>query len=321
MRPLWRALALLGMLGMLGLVAAACGGDPGKAKRSKAPTSQVPALRAPTAGDSALARLPAGADALLEVDLARLRAHALLGPLLARMPMPTPTSPSLSLSPSPSPSLPFDLLREADLVVAAVYDLAAPTARTIILVAGDFAANDAVPADGALLLDERTFVFANAADNERVLALRARSASSLASDGGLRAARDTAMPQGATGAVLRLTARLGHEARIAAAGRLALDELPAWISVWADVADDMALVALLSGDDEKAAKRLATAARHGARLVAKLAPPAWRLGELLVGLRVEERGSVARIVWLVGPARFERWAKAALAGFTGGQGG
>ncbi|MSP16401.1 MAG: hypothetical protein EXR73_07310 [Myxococcales bacterium] len=311
MRPLWRALALLGMLG---LVAAACGGDPGKAKRSKAPTSQVPALRAPTAGDSALARLPAGADALLEVDLARLRAHALLGPLLARMP--TPTSPSPSTT-----SLPFDLLREADLVVAAVYDLAAPTARTIILVAGDFAANDAVPADGALLLDERTFVFANAADNERVLALRARSASSLASDGGLRAARDTAMPQGAPGAVLRLTARLGHEARIAAAGRLALDELPAWISVWADVADDMALVALLSGDDEKAAKRLATAARHGARLVAKLAPPAWRLGELLVGLRVEERGSVARIVWLVGPARFERWAKAALAGFTGGQGG
>jgi hypothetical protein len=48
---------------------------------------------------------------------------------------------------------------------------------------------------------------------------------------------------------LRATARLGLDARVALVPVLGPDVAPASMSVWADVADDAALVAILDGHD------------------------------------------------------------------------
>src|SRR6185436_20447156 len=91
--------------------------------------------------------------------------------------------------------------------------------------------------------------------------------------------------------------------RVGAAGRLGIDEAPATLSVWLDVADDAAMIAILGGDDEANAQRLVKLVENGRERLAGLVPPA-----VLRDLRVEAKGKLARIVWVVRPKRLEAWA-------------
>jgi hypothetical protein len=106
------------------------------------------------------------------------------------------------------------------------------------------------------------------------------------------------MPERAEGAAVRVTALLDAEARVSAAGRLVLDEVPATVSLWLDVADDAALIALLGGSDHEDAKRLA-------RLLGDSRAPAFLPPR--DNLRSEVRGSIVRVVWVLTPRRFEAW--------------
>jgi hypothetical protein len=119
--------------------------------------------------------------------------------------------------------------------------------------------------------------------------------------------RDEAMPARAPGASLRLTARLSTDARIAAAGRMGLDEVPATISLWLDVADDLALVATLDAGEAAMAARFAQAIealRDRGLPLAPGVPIPWK------GLRVELDDTVARAVWVVGPKALAAWVAA-----------
>ena len=101
--------------------------------------------------------------------------------------------------------------------------------------------------------------------------------------------------------MLRLTARLSRDARIAIAGRLGLDEAPATMSLWCDIADDLALVLLAGGDGEAEGAHLADIAEALRR----------RYIGRLVGSQVtiERRGAAVRVVWLLGPQRLGAWAE------------
>ena len=127
------------------------------------------------------------------------------------------------------------------------------------------------------------------------------------------------MPAKASGAALRLTVRLSKDARINAAGRLALDEFPAALSVWMDVADDVGMVALLTADDAAQAKRFAAATLEArARLVPLM--PRWLGGAaLLRGLHAEAKDRTTRVVWMLGPRAFVRWAARAKSELTMGE--
>lgn len=260
----------------------ACSG-PGTQKKPS-PTPLPP--RAKIAGFDLLALVPEGADAVAEIDLRRLRQNATLGTLVDR-------------------AVPSDLARGlvgmdldgVDVLVLAVYRAGHKEAQTLFLVRGDRLEER----EGRLLLDEHTAVHGPSplcADVQLLAQGKGRSV--LGPE--FMALRDQAMPQGAQGASLRVTARLAHDARVAIAGRLGIDGLPRTISLWMDVVDDLALVALLEGDDADEAERLARAARAFALSPARRLVP-------LYGLHAETAGARTRVVWVVGPAALARWVK------------
>jgi hypothetical protein len=264
---------------VLALIAAtACGGAP------LAPTPPAPPARAVTAGDALLALLPAGADAVAELDVARLRANPTIG------------AAALALEPR---------LGDVDAAVVAVYRLAEADARPVLVVRGA----------GLAQLPER-LVERGTWRDERTLLVGTPppAATTLAADPAFLALRAAAMPAKAAGATLRLTARLSRSARVTAAGRLGVDELPATLSLWLDVADDAALIALLGGDDEADAAHLAELARDAHARADHLLPPWLRSARLAGELTARTAGRGARVVWLLGPRRLAEWARRAKEG-------
>jgi hypothetical protein len=254
---------------LLLLVVAGCGAQVASQHESFVPMRNV------TGAAPLLALVPSGADAALELDLARGRADAAAAPLVARLP-PTFTG--------------------VDIALAAVYRLGRAEPRTVFVLRGESLDVPTAVAHGGRALDDHTVVIDGIDDKGK--------GGTLATDEAFLRLRDEAMPEGATGAVVRLTARLDRDARIAAAGQLGVDEIPSTISLWGDVADDLAVVALLGEDDARAAAHQGAAVKS---LMERMAPRF--LGRELPGrLDVATAGAVARLVWHVGPKALAEWA-------------
>ena len=266
-----------------------------------APPIRVPE-RATTAGDALLARLPPGAAIVLEVDVARLRANAVVGAVVAALIAPPP-------DPSATPSAAARLatmtdapLAGARVVVLAAYAVGTPAASTITIVDGDHAPAHAVPlADGVWAL-------AAEGDTARLLAVAA-GGPSLADDRVFAVLRAQAMPAAADGAAIRLSARLDDDARRELATVLGLPDAPAAISAWLDVADDLALIAWIGGEP----RRWATVLIRLRDRVAPLAPfAALGLTPPLAAATIRRERSAARLTIVVPPARLQRTAARAL---------
>jgi hypothetical protein len=270
------------------LALAACGGHEPQGAGAQAPVIVVPP-RAATAGDDVLANLPAGADVLVELDLARLRGNDTVGDLAAEL-LADPAAQTLPFIGSPE-------LAHASRIVIASYDVGTADAHTLTLTDDE----EAPPLDGASL-----------ADDTELLALRAR-----------------AMPAKADGAVLRVTARLDFDARVSLANQLQLDDAPAAISLWGDVADDLAIVADVDAPDTGANSVQSSGGAGlpgadgavgdevGRAMTARIEQ--WRddeatvpeivaldLGPAVQDIQVTPRGEGVRIVGLIGPRRLGR---------------
>jgi hypothetical protein len=121
------------------------------------------------------------------------------------------------------------------------------------------------------------------------------------------------MPQGATGAVLRVTARLPFDARVAFARDTGLPTAPARLSLWADVADDVALVVDADAADpgdrasKDAAHRLAVALR-GAFVSLASDPVVRALGvpDSIADVRLVVKGTWVKAVFAIGPRHLAR---------------
>jgi hypothetical protein len=113
---------------------------------------------------------------------------------------------------------------------------------------------------------------------------------------------------------VRMAARLGFESRLSLARRLELDAMPAWLSLWADVADDLAAVALLGGDGAGEARDLAQAVtRIRDRLARNAAIRRLGLARTVAGTEVKVSGSDVRVVLVVGPRRLGQLVAGVLA--------
>jgi hypothetical protein len=268
---------------------AACGSSPKKA--APAPAVVVPE-RAATGTDPLLSLLPAGYDAVAELDLARLKQNRAAGAVLDVVPE--------------REVMGFDPLRDVDLALAAVYDLGGDQAATLFVLRGA-GLTEARILD-ASRLDDRTVLVGPEALRSRATAQPAEP------DAAFLALRAQAMPSKAKSASLRLTARLSKAARIAAAGRLGVDEVPGTISLWFDVEDDAALVAVLGGDDEANARRLAAGVEDSRERLAQ-----WLPRPVLSGIEIGVHGSLTRVVWIVPPRRLEKWVKELRDQVQGGQ--
>jgi hypothetical protein len=275
----------LGAATSLVAVLAACGG----ASQPAAPPVEVPA-RTATAGDELLAVVPAGAELILELDIARLRANAAVGPVVTAM------------AGQSSFGLGFDLVRDADTVVMASYSLGSAEAATLTVVRGDRVGQ----LREARRLDDRTAALGPASLLDRAEAAATGSEPSMAADAGFLRLRTAAMPEAAPGASLRATARLDFDARVGLASMFDLDAAPVTVSIWGDVADDLAVVALLRGDDPGDAREL-TAEVEAWRARWSRAPALSIVFRTLVSaIEVAPKGDVARAVLVIGPRRLEQ---------------
>jgi hypothetical protein len=268
------------------LLALAVGCGPKKATGAK--PVEVPGRKA-TAGDAILRRAPAGADAVLEIDLHRLRKNPTVGPLVVAV--------------TAAGEVGGDLVAVADVVVVASYRIGETDAGQLVFAAGPRASE----LRGGHRITDRLVAFGPPALLRRVDAVVAGQEPPLSADRALMRTRALAMPDRAGGASLRMAAELGFDARLALAKRLEVDVVPVWLSVWFDVADDLAGVALLGGGPDADPKDLVTAvARLRDRLAA--APSVERVGlvPLVEDVGVQLQGEGARVVVVVGPRRLAR---------------
>jgi hypothetical protein len=204
--------------------------------------------RAMTAGDRLLSRLPLGAQLLVEVDLARLRANPVVGSVVGDA-LRAGSSGAVSSAVLAGP------LAQADTVVLAAYRVGTAAATTVTVVAGGQR-----PADA---LDLGDGVWGLAPEGEIAgLLMAADGGPSTADDLPLLAVRAWAMPAAGDSASVRITARLDSTGQHALAGALNLAAAPATVSLWGDVADDLAVVVHLADEAEASRGR----------------PPAWLRG-------------------------------------------
>jgi len=295
--PLWAAALALAVA-----VGACSGGEGAGATTATVPASRLPQAkldRADTAGDALLAWAPAGADVILEIDLARVRDNPVVGSLYA-------AATAGATGPSPV-ALDYDVMRKADAVVVCGYRVGTAASQSLVFLRGRDAPD---PGPRGVRLDDRTIALAPPPLLRRLEAARAGQEDPVAADEPFMRLRDAAMPEEAAAAALRLTARLGFDARIGLASVLSLDTVPASVSLWGDVIDDLALVALLGGDGEVGGDELA-AAVTGWRAELAAAP---RVRELLLahvvrGVEVQGRGDLARVVFILGPDTLELVAR------------
>lgn len=215
---------------------AACGGVNQTGER---PEVIVPE-RSHTAGDALLDRVPAGADLVVEIDLERMRQNPTLGPLVR------------AWAERGGLGLDLDLLGGTDAILIAVYGIGAGKPSYLSLVRG---VQEALPS-GEWLDDEV------AAIGPPKLLARTREvargqAEALSSDDELMRVRTLAMPARAAGASLRAAGRFGFDERVALSRAFQLAAVPTAVSVWGDVADDLAVVGIFEGEDEEEARDLA----------------------------------------------------------------
>ncbi|HEU5059396.1 MAG TPA: hypothetical protein VFU21_22840 [Kofleriaceae bacterium] len=274
---------MTGRAALLAAAAAACGssGKPGPKP------IEVPARRA-TVGDRILAHAPSGADAVLEIDLARLRKNRVVGPLVVAL--------------TAAGEVGGDLVAIGDAVVIASYRIGQTDAGQLVFVAGGRTGE----LRGGHRVDDTLVVFGPPALVRQVDAVGAGQGASLLADRALLRARALAMPAAAESASLRIAADLPFDARLALAKRLEVEIVPEWISVWFDVADDMAGVALLGGGPDADPQDLVNAvARLRDRLAAADSVQRVGLDQLVENVGVQVVGPDARVVLVIGPRRLQ----------------
>ena len=218
---------------VIGVVAGACGDAAPKGQTiATAPELVVP-TRSGTIGDLAWDTLPAGAEVVIELDLARLRTNPVVGAVVTRGLARLGTTGTGDL-PLEMPAVPVAFL---DALVMASYEVGtgAATTATMVLPSVGVDANTTFPM--AVPVRDRWLLLA-----PPELQARVGVEPVLRTDRPLAALRARAMPAAAEGAALRLTARLAPGARTALTRLAGLEPAPRLVSGWADVADDAALV-------------------------------------------------------------------------------
>jgi hypothetical protein len=249
-----------------------------------------------TAGADLLSLLPAGANIVAEIDVSRLRGNPISAPLLALL---------TAAERGPEPvflGVGAEIWARADVVVLAAYEAGRHDAGTLIVARGAGLVDLEVRAQR---LDGSTIAMGPPALLSRLAATEAGH--SLAADSQLLDLRALAMPEKATGAALRVVARLEFDSRVRLASTLDLDAVPATLSLWGDVADDLALVAVLAGNDDKESQELAHAAvAMRKRLARDSLLRGLALTHLLDGVDIGTGPDGARVIFIVGPQQLAR---------------
>lgn len=285
MRAPLAALAAVALAG----AALACGA------RAADPDAPDPEVEAPGDEDALIAFAPGGADLVLELDIARLRESEALSELVAAI-----------RAGSLEGRTGVDLLAADELVLAA-YHIGEDAAQALTFVRGKGAGE----IEGAKMLREKTAVLGPPELSELAVETAEGARASLASDERIHELRKAAIPSGAPGAALRVGGSLGFDARVGLSRLFSLAEVPVAISIWGDVVDDLALVALLGAESAEEAESLAEFARSFRDRAASIPQIArYALAPALRAAQVEVEGATVKVTVVVPPTRLDRAARA-----------
>jgi hypothetical protein len=292
---------------VLAVAAVACGGERQGGQPAGAGAAASPAPAA--AIDRILTMLPPGAQVVVELDLARLRANPVVGEVVTR---------ALAERTADLPAgVPASPLAAADQVVLAAYGVGTAQAATLTVLAAPHDVTGATRlADGFYAVGPADWL--DQVQQRVALATTGEAKFAISAAPELLELRNHAMPPKASGASLRITARLPFDARIALARQTGLDAAPARLSAWADVADDLGLIVDCdaadpgnrpagSGRASDAPKRLVATLRGA--LAATSEQPAVRalgLPSSLAGAKLVVQGSWVRTIIAIGPAHLHR---------------
>jgi len=288
----------------------ACGGEP------RPRPSATPVAEPSTVTERILAMLPQGAQVVVEIDLARLRANPVIGEVVTR---------ALAERTADLPAgVPASPLAAADQVVLAAYGVGTAQATTLtVLAAGHELAGTTKIADGFYAVGPPEWV--EQVQQRVAFATTGEAKFAISAAPELLELRRHAMPEHAPGASLRVTARLPFDARIALARQTGLDAAPAQLSAWADVADDLALVVDCDATDpgnrpagsphgSDASRRLLASLRGMIAAVSDEATVrALGLGSSLAGAKLVAQGTWVRAIIAIGPAHLHRIVERAAA--------
>jgi len=281
----------------IAVVMCACGGGNKPTKTS----TPEPLPEPKTVADKIVALLPHGAQIVVELDLARLRANPVIGETLTK---------ALAAPFDLPKDVPAPALAVADVMVFAAYGVGTSSAATIAVIASSHDVPDATRLPVADLYAM--------GPGEWIRQLEARAALSLGTTPvrappELLKLRDRSMPAKAPGASVRVTARLPFDARVALAKDSGLESAPAQLSIWADVVDDFALIMDADAVDpgekvtKQATARLERLIRVALRSLAE--EPKLRalgLSSSLGRARLAAGGSWIRTIIVVGPSHLKR---------------
>ncbi len=290
---------------VVAMVIGACGGE----ARVTPATPAAP----PTLAERMLAMLPPGAQVVIELDLARLRANPVVGAVVTR---------ALAERTADLPAgVPASPLAAAEHVVLAAYGVGTAQAATVtVLAAPRELPGTTKIAEGFYVVGPPDWV--SQVEQRVALSTTGEAKFAIHAAPELLALRGRAMPASAPGAALRVTARLSFDARIALARQTGLDAAPAQLSAWGDVVDDLALIVDCDAADPgnradpkraaEAPRRLEAALRGAIGAIAE--EPMMRLLGLPASLnsaRLTSRGTWVRTIIAVGPTRLRRVAERA----------
>ncbi len=288
---------MLSCMALSAIAWAACGGSSSEPKEPKVAVPE----RIETTGDAILKMIPSGADSILEIDFERLRTNTVVGELARSL---------TRVSQVSGQDGGVNLATMGDFVTFVSYGIGEPNPERVVVVRG----GNAAAIKGSFRLDGSTVALVSKKMESKLALVAAGRESSLAEASELTRLRALAMPDKASGAVLRVAAHLDFNARIALAKALDVDEVPVSVSVWGDVADDLAIIALVSGENAKEGGRLAGAlAKIRSRLAGQAMIRRFGVGRLLRGAKIENHGAAARMVLLIGPRRLKRLVERILA--------
>lgn len=301
------------VIAIVAAAGAACGGGT-PATRTAGPaaaTATVPA----TVIERMLAMLPQGAQVVVEIDLARLRANPVVGAVVTR---------ALAERTQDLPAgVPASPLAASDQVVLAAYGVGTAQAATLTVLAAPHDLTGTTKlSDGFYAVGPPDWV--DQAQQRVALATTGEAKFALTAAPELLELRQHAMPAKAPGASLRITVRLPFDARVALARQTGLDAAPAQLSAWGDIVDDLALIVDCDAADpgnrtagkrsSDAPKRLEATLR-GALAAVSEEPMVRLLGlpSSFVGAKLVVHGSWVRTIIAIGPAHLRRVAERAAA--------
>jgi hypothetical protein len=297
------------VIAIVAAAGAACGGG-SPAPHTPEPAG-APATVPATVIERMLAMLPQGAQVVVEIDLARLRANPVVGEVVTRalaertrdLPAGVPASP----------------LAASEQVVLAAYGVGTAQAATLTVLAAPHELTGTTKlADGFYAVGPLDWV--EQAQQRVALATTGEAKFAITAAPELLELRGRAMPAKAPGASLRITARLPFDARVALARQTGLDAAPAQLSAWGDIVDDLVLIVDCDAADpgnrpagkrsSDAPKRLEATLRGALAAVSE--EPIIRLLGLpssFAGAKLVAHGSWVRTIIAIGPAHLHRVAE------------